>query len=298
MTGRIIKGVGGLYQVTLPTGEVLPCAARGRFRNEGLTPLVGDHVSLLPGLEGELALIADILPRTNVFLRPPMANMDVAVIVFAIDEPAPDVALLDCMLVRAQMTGCGIVLVFNKVDAPERHAEMITKLDAAYGTFAPYFVSAKKGDSLTALKTELLGKTTFLSGPSGVGKTSLLNVLLDTAMPIGALSARIARGKNTTRHAELLPLSTVGKHKGGWVADTPGFSLLDSPDLEPQALMTYYPEFQPYLGRCRFDDCLHDQEPDCAVRQAVKNGEIPRGRYRRYADLLHTLQEIWKNRYK
>nr|MDD6335689.1 ribosome small subunit-dependent GTPase A [bacterium] len=241
--------------------------------------------------QSHLAWIESILPRKNEFVRPPMANMDQAILIFAVCDPKPDPLLLDRMLVQALASEAGIMLCFNKIDRLEPGDDMADRLMAAYGAFSPLLVSARRGDGLARMLEGMEGKVSFVSGPSGAGKSSLLNAAADFTLETGVTSARIGRGKNTTRHTQLLPVG------GGWVADTPGFSLLESPMMPPDRLQYLYPEFAPYLGACRFDNCLHDAEPGCAVAQAVAQGQVPRGRWRRYRTLLEELRQKWRNQY-
>jgi ribosome biogenesis GTPase len=293
MRGVIVKGVGGFYTVETEDGRLHTCRARGRFRREGLRPLVGDRVEITPETDTAEGRIDTILARSNEWTRPPMANLDKLVVVLSAHWPKPDLLLCDRLLLDAGIRDVAAVVCVNKCDLAR--AEAVRALTEEYASCGHPVVrtSAKTGEGLGALLSELTGCVSGLAGQSGVGKSSLLNALVPAfGLETGGRAARAARGKHTTRHAELLSLPG-----GGRVVDTPGFSLLNTGDIPPGDLGGYYPEFDPHSGGCAFKACLHKSEPDCAVKAAVGEGKIPRGRYERYTIILDTLLESRRTRY-
>lgn len=289
--GRILRGVGGLYTVRGPHGQDSVLRARGRFRREGMTPLVGDRVLYTPGEGEEHGWIDAILPRETQSLRPPVANLSLQVLVVA-PEPAPDLLLVDRMLVYAGQSGFDAAVCVNKSDLDEALAPQLAQQYAASG-FPVYATSAKTGQGLSALRARMQGEVSCMAGQSAVGKSTLLNALLGLTLKTGDLSDRIRRGKHTTRHAELLEVG------GMTVLDTPGFSLLSlEAGMEPEALQGWYPDYAALAQGCRFAPCLHDQEPGCAVREAVSEGVLDASRYARYRTLLSEVRQAWKGRYR
>ncbi len=284
VTGKIMKGIAGFYYVDLQDGRIVECKARGIFRKEGNKPLVGDMVSI-ELLEGEALKgnITTILPRKNQLIRPASANVDQALVFFAATSPDPNFILLDRFLIMMEQKDLPCTICFNKTDLIDLKAfETVRKAyeDAGYPVL--YTRMKKEGEEesgVKALKEFLRGKTTILAGPSGVGKSTTVNRLQShVLMETGELSARIERGKQTTRHAQLIPLEDPCTY----IMDTPGFSSLDLFNLEETDLKDYYPEFHPYLGKCRFNGCVHHMEPDCSVKQAVEAGKISAMRYEQY----------------
>ena len=291
LEGRLVRGMGGLYTVRDGQGNEYVLRARGRFRRSHITPLVGDRVLFLPGSGDQHGWLDEILPRTTVCLRPPVANVEKLVIVVA-PQPQPDLLLVDRMLVRATGTGIRPVLCLNKTDLDPGFAETIGRQYA--GADMPVLsVSAKTGKGLDALYAQMEGAVCCLSGQSAVGKSSLVNALCGLRLQTGELSEKILRGRHTTRHAELL------EAKGLMILDTPGFSLLTLEDetIEPEKLAERWPEFAETDGACRFSPCCHDSEPGCAVRAAVEAGTISRERWERYCVLLREVRETWNTRY-
>ena len=290
MRGRILKGVGGVYYVRDEQDTVHVCFARGRFRKQKIKPLVGDYVEFQPQKGEEDGYLLEILPRKNALRRPLAANIDLLLIVMAA-VPEPDWLLCDRLLSDAAGLGVEAAVVFNKRElAPDGGSEALAVYRHLPFTCS---VSAERKEGLEELKAFLAGKTFVLAGQSGVGKSSLLNALLpEASRETGSLSEKISRGKNTTRHSELLDLGN-----GCFAVDTPGFSLLESETMEPTAFLATYPDFAPYADRCRFAGCLHDREAGCALREAVEAGEIPKERYERYRVLLSEVRELWRNRY-
>ncbi len=286
--GRITKGVGGLYFVD--TGErVLECKPKGIFRKEGKKPLVGDfaEVSELPDGSGQ---IVDIVDRINSLIRPEVANASQAMLVFAVTSPKPSLNLADRFLINMEKSGVSTILVFNKADlASDEEIEAIRESYKGTG-YDVHFISAKNAEGISELKALLHGKTTVLAGPSGVGKSTLVNLLQSQAeMQTGSISERIMRGKHTTRHSEVLKVDDES-----YIIDTPGFTSFDIFDTEPLDLFRLYPEMKICDGMCRFTGCAHINEPDCEIKDRVRAGEISKTRYDNYKLLYSEL----KNRKK
>ena len=289
-SGVIVKGVGGLYYARDSEGMVHVLRAKGVFRIRHITPLVGDAIRFIPGEGEEHGWIEEILPRENELIRPPVANIRYLILVFA-PEPEPDFALLDTMLVFARAQKITPVLVVNKCELDPMLAETFRR-DYAFADVPVLEVSAVRGDGLDALSGILKKGISCFAGQSGVGKSSLLNAVAGLSLESGAISRKIARGKNTTRHAELLVQNDFQ------VLDTAGFSLLEPWDrLEPIALKAFYPDFTPFEEQCRFQPCYHLSEPGCAVLAAMREGALPTARVERYHLLLGKVKEAWRNRY-
>ena len=277
LEGILLKVYSGFYYV-FAADRVWECSLRGRFRIKGGEFFPGDRVRILPGT-GNKATIEAVAERRNSLVRPVIANVDQALLVFALTAPEPDTNLLDRMLIQAALAGIKPVLVFTKIDKLDLQSNHDFGAAGLYeGLGYPVFrVSSKTGQGITELKQCLPEKVTVLAGPSGVGKSSLLNALAPgLSLKTGDVSRKVSRGRHTTRHVELLVCS------GGLVADTPGFSSLDLPAMKREDLAWYFPEISLYLGKCRFNSCLHDKEPDCAVKEAVESGKIAAGRYEHY----------------
>lgn len=282
--GLILRAVSGFYYVRSESG-LLRCRARGRFRREGLTPLVGDRVTVVSDTDGT-GVIDAILPRKNAFDRPAAANVDYIVMLLSAALPVTDPLLVDRITVRCEKNRCGVLLVLNKCDLDP--GERLRQIYAATG-YGFYPVSAVTGRGVAALRSALEGKVCCFTGNSGVGKSSLINALspgLD--IPVGEVSRKLGRGRHTTRHVELFDMGG-----GTYVCDTPGFASFEderSPFL-PEELAGLFPEFAPYLDRCRFDDCTHRSEPGCALRDAVQAGAIHPSRYNSYLRLYGEAEE-------
>ena len=287
--GRIIKGVGGFYEILIG-GETVTCKARGRFRKEGLTPMVGDLVEIQRHEKGESS-IETILPRKNALVRPPVANIDQLVIVTAASIPKPDWLLTDKLILAAQFYGIHPLIVMNKVDA--RCDDIVDVFATDYKRwFDILFVSSKTGENMEELKLRLTGKISCFAGQSAVGKSSLLNALLpELELSVGGLAKKTERGRHTTRQAQLWPAFE------GAVLDTPGFSLLEPADMTQEALDQCYPEFGNAPAQCRFAGCRHLAEPDCAVKQLLETGALSQGRYERYCTLQGELEQRRKHQY-
>ena len=288
--GTLVRGFGGFYAVRDAEGQEFTLRCKKKFRRLGLSPLVGDEVLFTPGEGEEHGWLEEILPRSSQCLRPPVANVSLLLIVVA-PVPEPDLLLVDRMMVRARAQGMDMLLVVNKCDLD---AGLAQELQAQYaGAQAPVFaVSAESEQGLGALRERMGGCLCCLTGQSGVGKSTLLNALLGLSLETGEISRKIQRGKNTTRHAELL------MKDGLRVLDTAGFSLLElDGGMEPVTLKEYYPEFAAYEGKCRFEPCYHDREPGCAVTAACGEGAIHPQRLARYRALLAEVRQTWRERY-
>ena len=289
INGKIIKGIGGFYYVDTEKG-LYECRARGIFRKNKITPLVGDRVSIsVVDEENKKGVVEEIEKRDTELVRPPIANVDKALIVFAIKNPSPNLSLLDRFIVLAEKENLEIVIVFTKVDL-DADGELLEELKSIYEVsgYKVIPVSNKLKLNIDKIKEELKENTVVFAGPSGVGKSSLLNeVDKNFELKTGEVSDKIKRGKHTTRHAELLKLEC-----GGMVADTPGFSSLTLDDIDESELKEYFIEFDKY------DDsrCIHENEPSCAVKEAVENGEISKKRYESYIQLLNEIRS-GKRRY-
>ncbi len=285
MKGRIIRGVGGFYYVKTEKG-VYQCRARGVFKKKGLTPTVGDEVLMEITHEGDMeGFVTEIFPRKNVFIRPPISNVDTILVVVAAKDPDPNWYLIDKFLVTAEMSDVDIRLCVNKTDLADEPVK--ADFRRIYGNLYPlHFLSCETGEGVAELKEAIAGTRTALAGPSGVGKSTLLNLLHEEAeQETGGISRKTGRGRHTTRHVEIFPMDA-----GGYVYDTPGFTSLDPPEMEEADLASCYPEMRPYLGQCRFDNCRHLKEPDCRVREALAEGKIAEERYKSYGMQIEELR--------
>lgn len=292
MQGKIIRGVAGFYYVHVPELGVLECKAKGVFRNRREKPLVGDDVEVeVLDREKRLGNVERILQRHNALIRPAVANVDQAIVIFAVSYPKPNLNLLDRFLLMMKTQNISTGICFNKMDmVQEKDIQDMVQQYRNSGAEI-YLTSTYRNEGLELLQDSLWNKTTVLAGPSGVGKSSVINAVFPEAeMETGQISEKIKRGKHTTRHSELFSL-------GGntYIMDTPGFTSLSLPDLEKEELRDYYDEFEPYQEQCRFLGCMHVNEPDCAVKDAVDQGEISSLRYDNYKLFFEELSQ--KRRY-
>ena len=295
MHGKIVKGIAGFYYVHTPHNDALyECKAKGVFRKNNEKPLVGDDVEMdVLDEEKHLGNIRAILPRSNALIRPAVANVDQALIIFSIVKPKPNFNLLDRFLIMMAQQGIETIVCFNKQDIDENDdVKEYREIYASCG-YQTLVLSAKEGEGIAQLKSVLAGKTTTVAGPSGVGKSSIINRLQDgVVMETGQISEKIERGKHTTRHSELI---SVGQDT--YILDTPGFSSLGLFDLEKEDLAQYYPEFAEHEQYCKFGGCSHINEPVCGIKDALNEGKISKLRYENYCQFYEELKEREKTRY-
>lgn len=322
MRGTIVKGIAGFYYVR-HEGSVYQCKARGLFKKDDIKPMVGDSVEFEHGPgEDDDGWITEILPRRNSFIRPPIANVDCFVIVVAAAHPKPNPDVMDKFLVMAEKSGTDIIVCINKTDLAK--SDTIERLKAIYDPIYPVVcLSGTENSGIDELRNlltspqlmgtqddvhaaemqnngsveklqsngQVSGRHVALAGPSGVGKSTLLNCLIpEAAAETGIISHKSKRGKHTTRHSELFPLESCVM-----IFDTPGFTSFDILEADEEELQYLYPEMAPFIGHCKYDNCRHVKEPDCAVRSAAEEGRISQQRYESYVTQLKEIQE--KNRY-
>ena len=289
MTGKIVKGIAGFYYVYCKDKGLFECKAKGVFRNKKIKPLVGDKVELdILDEDKFLGSIVKVLPRNNYLLRPEVANVDQAVIIFAVKNPDPNLNLLSRFLIRMEKEGVDTLICFNKEELmPESYCQELAAIYANSGCRI-LFTSTYEKTGMEELRKEIEGKTTVFAGPSGVGKSSIINYIYpDAYMQTGDISDKIKRGKHTTRHSELFRVQD-----DTYILDTPGFTSLHLEEFDKDELRYYFHEFEEYEGKCRFHGCIHVNEPDCAVKKAVSDGQIHKVRYEHYMELYQERKNV------
>ena len=288
MQGKIIKGIAGFYYIYAEDGNIYECKAKGIFRKDNFKPLVGDNVEITVLNEEEKeGSVTSILPRRNSLIRPAVANVDQAFLIFAMENPKPNFLLLDRFLIMMEQQKIPVVICFNKKDVGEKkEMEKLYEIYTGCG-YCVVLSSTYEGEGMDEIRGILKGKTTVVAGPSGVGKSSITNALQENVqMETGEISKKLKRGKHTTRHSQVIP---VGHDT--YLMDTPGFSSLYLTDIEEQELKAYFPEFRRYEEQCRFQGCRHIHEPDCGVKAALAEHEISQLRYEDYLGLYNELKE-------
>ena len=288
MQGKIIKGIAGFYYIYAENDEIYECKAKGIFRKDKQKPLVGDNVEIevLDEQEKEGSVTA-ILPRKNSLIRPAVANVDQAFVIFAMENPKPNFMLLDRFLIMMEKENVPAVICFNKKDlAKQEELELLYETYKSCG-YDVIFSSTFNGEGLDEIREILKGKTTVVAGPSGVGKSTLINLLApEVQMETGEISEKIQRGKHTTRHSQLILLN-----EQTYIFDTPGFSSLAVDFFEKETLGTLFPEFVEYEQNCRFTGCSHIGEPVCGVKEALAEGKISQSRYNNYVQIYNELKD-------
>lgn len=288
MQGKIIKGIAGFYYVHVPEKGIYECKAKGIFRQKRQKPLVGDDVRIEILDEAEKkGNLEELLPRKNALIRPEVANIDQALVIFAVVKPVPNLNLLDRFLVMMEREEIPVLICFNKKDLANE--EEIASLRDTYekSGYTVFFTSCPDKNGILKLKQALKGKTTTVAGPSGVGKSTLVNCLQDNIiMETGVISEKIERGKHTTRHSELIMLE-----EKSYIMDTPGFTSLTVSQIPCDELGVCFPEFTPFEEKCRFQGCAHIHEPDCGIKEALLEGKIAKSRYDNYVMLYQESKE-------
>lgn len=294
LVGRVVRAIGGFFYVDPLTGgnDFIECSVRGKLKKNVPDLLVGDKVSYR--LEDSKGVITNVLPRESILKRPYITNVDLLVVVFAHQNPDPNPNLIARFLILANSSGIPYILVFNKTDLVGKgKADKLANIYRKYG-YQVICTSVVNNLGKRTLLKALSGKVAVLTGPSGVGKSALLNMLRPgLKLKTGLLSSKISRGKHTTREVQLLRINSQT-----YVADTPGFSQIALEHIKPEDLAALFPDFRDYLGDCRFTSCFHQSEPGCALKIALENGEIDPERYNSYLELLTEIKENWANRYR
>lgn len=289
MEGKIIKGIGGFYYIKTKDG-IVECKARGKFRYKDMKPMVGDNVDI--NISNGKGVIEDINERVSELIRPSVANVTQAFVVFAVKNPAINFDLLNKFLILCEYNNIKAIVCLNKVDlATEDEKKEIEKMINDIG-YEVLFINAKRGLGIELLKKRLNNNETVLCGPSGAGKSTLINTLINRShMETGVVSEKIGRGKHTTRHSELIEI------ENGYLVDSPGFSNISINFINKEELRYCFPEFEEYNHKCKFTGCLHNKEPQCAVKKALDNEEINQYRYNIYIRILEELLEEEKHKW-
>ncbi|EQB86839.1 ribosome biogenesis GTPase [Clostridium punense] len=278
MEGVIVKGIGGLYYVDV-NKEIYECKARGKFRHSGLTPMIGDYV-VIEVDQDKTGVINEILPRSTELLRPVVANVTQAFVVFAFRQPDLNLELLYKFLVLCEHSNLKAIVCFNKMDLAEKEHRDIGEVLKNAG-YEVLYLEAKNGVGVEELRKKIKDNISVFCGPSGVGKSTLLNSFIGRErMKTGEISEKVKRGKHTTRHSELMQVEE------GFLVDTPGFSSLELDFISKEDLQYCFPEFEPYRDGCKFNNCVHYKEPGCLVKAAVEEGKINETRYKFYVKTL------------
>lgn len=287
LNGKIIKGIAGTFSVKAEDGSIYSCKAKGIFRKEKIKPVIGDNVLIDVISEGMLeGNIIDILERKNLLIRPSVANIDMALIVAAIKSPDPNFLMLDKLILHFKQQGIPIVLCFNKEDLAD--GDFVKEYASIYSDSGAEVITISAGtdSGVGALKEKLHAKTTCIAGPSGVGKSTIINALQDNIqMETGDISVKLKRGKHTTRHSEIIPIS-----QDTYIIDTPGFTSIDVFGIKHDELKEYYDEFDSF-NQCYFSPCSHIHEPNCGVREALFKGKISTVRYDNYCSIYEELKK-------
>ncbi len=281
MRGVIVKGIGGLYYVDVDE-KIIECKARGKFRHTGITPMIGDEV-LVDQEENESSVITKIFERKNQLLRPVVSNVTQAFVVVSSKNPDLNLSLLYKLLLLCEYNNVLPIVCFNKMDIDSENSMQVGEMIKASG-YEVLYIQGKYGIGIEGLKDRIADNITVFCGPSGVGKSTILNNIMGSeVMQTGDISDKLKRGKHTTRHSELVRVN------GGFLVDTPGFSSLELDFINREELQGLFPEFEDYNNQCKFNNCVHYKEPGCAIKEAVELGKINRGRYDFY---IKTLEEI------
>lgn len=292
MTGKIMKGIGGFYYVYVEGSGLYECRARGIFRNKKMKPNVGDVVDIdILSEEEKTGNLVKIHKRKNQLIRPMAANVDQALVIFAVHEPEPNFHLLNRFLITMEQQEIPVIICFNKTDLATTEQMQQLEKDYENSGCQVIFQAVATGEGITQIEELLRGRTTIMAGPSGVGKSSTLNCISkEKQMETGAVSEKIKRGKHTTRHSELIHIG-----EDTYLMDTPGFSSLFLENIEKEDLKYYFPEFEPYENTCRFNGCCHIHEPGCEVKKALEEGKISKLRYDDYCMFYEELaqQKKW-----
>lgn len=284
MRGKIIKGIGGFYYVDIGT-EVVETKAKGIFRKDNIVPTIGDEVVIEMDEDGK-GMISEILPRRNLMIRPPIANVDQIYVVNSIDEPKINPWLIDKLIILSSHNGIPTKVCINKVDLNRDEAEYY-KREYEKSGFEVFLCSTYTGEGMEEIKASISGVTTALAGPSGVGKSSIINEIAGVDFETGGVSDKTKRGKHTTRHVEVLKFD-----EHSYILDTPGFSSLELDFIEEASeLKSYYPEFVKNEDKCKFMNCMHHREPNCEIKRLVELGEIPQFRYDNYINFLESITD-------